>query len=92
MNDVNASQHKKNAKKERLHDVLISLLLAAIWLLGVTLVVRSGTEIPSSMLVVGTLFFLMLVPAMKELVKVLDRWLRTELGIADPGDEQQAGE
>ena len=74
--------------RERWHDRVISLLLAAIWILGALLVWRSGAEIPASMLFVGTVFFILLVPAMKELVKVLDRRLRIELGISEPADDK----
>lgn len=77
--------------RERFHDRVISLLLAAIWIVTAWFVWQSDTAIPESMLILATLFFLMLVPAMKELVKILDKRLRAELGISEPQDDQQPG-
>jgi hypothetical protein len=74
--------------RERFHDRVISVLLAAIWMLGATFVWQSNADIPVSMLAIATVFFLMLVPAMKELVKILDRWVRAELGLNQPQDDQ----
>jgi hypothetical protein len=78
---------KDEAARERLHDRAISILLATIWLVAAFLVYRSNREIPMSMLIIGTIFFIMLVPAMKELVKVIDRRVKIELGLIDPVDE-----
>ena len=38
------------------------------------------------------LLFLMLVPAMKELVKIIDRRVRIQLGLIEPTDEQRGPE
>jgi len=66
---------------------MTSLLLAAIWVFAAIFVWRSDTEIPASMLLVGTVFFILLVPAMKELVKVLDKLLRGQFGISKTIDD-----
>ena len=93
MTSPDSASSKKSAARERFHDRVISLLLAAIWFLAALLVWRSDVEIPASMLFLGTIFFVMLLPAMKELVKVLDRRLRVELGLSEPLDDQrQSGE
>ena len=47
----------------------------------------SDAEIPASMLLVGTVFFIMLMPAMKELVKIIDRRVRDQLGLSESLDE-----
>lgn len=73
--------------RERFHDRVISLLLAAIWIVAAYAVHRSTPEIPTYMLVIGTVFFIMLVPAMKELVKVIDRRVKIQLGLIEPVDE-----
>jgi hypothetical protein len=73
--------------RERFHDRVISLLLAAIWIAAAIIVHRSTPEIPISMLVIGTVFFIMLVPAMKELVKVIDRRVKIQLGLIEPSEE-----
>jgi len=72
---------------ERFHDRAISLLLDTIWIVAALFVWESDTEIPASMLLIGTVFFIMLVPAMKELVKIVDRRLRIQFGLIEPTDE-----
>lgn len=79
--------NKEKAARERFHDRMISIVLAAIWLLAAFLVYRSNTEIPVSMLIIATIFFIMLVPAMKELIKVIDRHVKIQLGLIDPVDD-----
>ena len=69
---------KEPGPRERFHDRMISLLLAGIWLIGVIFVVRSDSGVSNTMLAIGTLFFFLLLPAMKELVKTLDRLARGE--------------
>jgi len=77
---------KSNAK-ERFHDRVISILLAAIWVVAALMVRQSNPEIPTRMLLIGTVFFIMLVPAMKELVKVIDRRVRAQFGLSKIVDE-----
>ncbi len=88
MIDSTTTPPKEPSARERFHDRVISLLLAAIWILGAFFVWQSNADIPVSMLAIATVFFLMLVPAMKELVKILDRWVRAELGLSEPRDYQ----
>lgn len=73
---------------ERLHDLAISLLLAAIWMISALIVYRSDTGITLSMLFIGTVFFFLLLPAMKELVKVIDRRVKIQLGLSGPGEDE----
>ncbi len=87
MTNSNGNNEKKDVATERFHDRIISLVLAAIWIVAAVLVHRSDAEIPTSMLIIGTIFFIMLVPAMKELVKVIDRWVKIELGLIEPADD-----
>jgi hypothetical protein len=73
--------------RERFHDRVISVLLAVIWIAAALIVHRSNADIPTSMLLIGTVFFIMLVPAMKELVKIIDRRVKIQLGLIEPVDE-----
>jgi hypothetical protein len=66
---------------------MISLLLAVIWIGAALFVRKSNVEIPASMLLIGTVFFIMLMPAMKELVKIIDRRVRGQLGLSESLDE-----
>ena len=83
--DTEASREVK--ARERFHDRAISLLLATIWIGAALLVHQSVPEIPTSMLLIGTVFFILLVPAMKELVKVIDRRVKIQLGVIEPVDD-----
>ncbi len=87
MTDREAEVSRTEAARERFHDRVLSLLLAAIWIVAAFAVYRSNTEIPTPMLLIGTVFFIMLVPAMKELVKIIDRRVKIQLGLIDPVDE-----
>jgi hypothetical protein len=78
---------KKATARKRFHDRMISLLLAAIWIGAALFVRKSDAEIPASMLLIGTVFFIMLMPAMKELVKIIDRRVRVQLGLSESLDE-----
>lgn len=73
--------------RERFHGRLMSLLLAVIWIMAALMVRQNSPEIPTSMLLFGTVFFIMLVPAMKELVNIIDRRVRSQLGLGEPVDE-----
>ena len=87
MTDRKSESSEKPNARERFHDRMISLLLAVIWILAALLVRQRNAEIPSSMLVIGTVFFIMLVPAMKELVRILDRVVRAQFGLNESVDE-----
>jgi hypothetical protein len=55
-------------------DGAISWILAAIWLGGLILVRNLHEDIPLTMLLIGTVFFILLIPAMKEITRNLDRF------------------
>jgi len=56
------------------NDAAISWILAAIWIGGLILVRTLREDIPLTMLVIGTVFFVVLIPAMKEVARTLDRF------------------
>ncbi len=78
---------EKPNPRERFHDRVITLLLVAIWIVSALMVRQRSAEISTSMLLIGTVFFVMLVPAMKELVKIIDKRVRVQLGLIEPADE-----
>ncbi len=82
-----AEKSKKATARERFHDRVITLLLATIWIVAALFVWESDAEIPASMLLIGTVFFFLLVPAMKELVKIIDKRVRVQLGLCEPLDK-----
>ena len=64
---------------QRNPDWTVGVVLLAIWCCGIYLVTRFSPEIPVSMLVVGTVFFIVLIPAMKELVRAIERAIDREV-------------
>ncbi len=87
MTDQESEMSKKTTARNRFHDRMISLLLAAIWIGAALFVRNSDAEIPASMLLIGTVFFIMLMPAMKEFVKIIDKRVRVQLGLTESLDE-----
>ncbi len=65
---------KKSVDDTRSNDRAISWLLASIWLGGLILIRNIREDIPLTMLVIGTVFFLVLIPAMKEIARNLERF------------------
>ena len=52
------------------------MILAAIWIFALIAIVNSELEIPVSMLVIATAFFVLLIPAMNDLVHTAERLTR----------------
>lgn len=64
-------------------DMAVTAILAAIWFGAVALIAITRDDIPLRLLAIGTVFFVLLIPAMKELVRTVD-------GFFSPG-RQRAG-
>jgi hypothetical protein len=60
-------------KTKEKRDWRVSAILAAIWFIALAIVSRSGVDIPASMLLVATIFFVLLIPAMNDLVRSMER-------------------
>jgi hypothetical protein len=54
-------------------DIAITGILALIWFAAVAVVLATRDDIPVYVLGIATVFFLMLVPTMKELVRSFER-------------------
>ena len=54
-------------------DIAVTAILAFIWFAALAVVVTTRDDIPVYVLGIATVFFLMLVPSMKELVRSIDR-------------------
>ena len=55
-------------------DRAVAWILAAIWFGAIAIVIATRDDIPLHLLGIATLFFLMLVPSMKELVRNVERY------------------
>jgi hypothetical protein len=61
-------------KPERKRDWRISVTLGAVWFTALVIVWKTGVEIPGSMLLLATVFFVLLIPAMNDLVRSIERY------------------
>lgn len=58
---------------ENKRDWRISVILAAIWFAAIAWIMSRETEIPVSMLVIASAFFVFLIPAMNDLVRSIEK-------------------
>ena len=65
---------QKPAEVPKKRDWRISAVLLAIWLAALGVISRGESQIPLSMLAIGTVFFVILIPAMNDLVSSIDRF------------------
>lgn len=56
------------------NDAAISIILLAIWAGAMFLVLNNGNRIPLSMLGLATVFFILLLPAMRDLVRAMEKY------------------
>jgi len=66
-------------------DWRVSATLLAVWLVALFLVAGRHNGIPPSMLVIATVFFVFLIPAMNDLVRSIERYFVTRNDRGTPG-------
>jgi hypothetical protein len=54
-------------------DWRVSLTLGAVWFIALAILLNTGVEIPVSMLLLATVFFVLLIPTMNDLVRSIER-------------------
>jgi len=65
----------RDANEPRRRDWRVSATLLAVWFVALLALGRQESDIPRSMLGIATIFFVMLIPAMNDLVSSMDRRL-----------------
>ena len=78
---------QKTSEAPRKRDWRISAVLLAIWLAALVVINQGDSQIPLSMLGIGTVFFVMLIPAMNDLVSSIDRFFDKGEQIRDEGNK-----
>lgn len=68
-------------------DIAITGILAFIWFAAVAMVLATRSDIPVFVLGIATVFFLMLVPSMKELVRSFERRRKSGSDGNDPSGD-----
>ena len=63
----------KAREPDQKRDWRISATLGAVWIVALVVINRSGIDIPASMLAIATVFFALLIPAMNDLVRSIER-------------------
>ncbi len=74
-------QQPSGSDKKR--DWRISATLGAVWIIALLVVRSRGIAIPASMLVVATVFFVLLIPAMNDLVRSIERASRKHIDLSE---------
>lgn len=65
---------QRSGKTENKRDWRVSAILGAVWFIALAIMWRSDIKIPGSMLLLATVFFVLLIPAMNELVRSIERY------------------
>jgi hypothetical protein len=77
---------KLSKDSDNKRDWRISVTLGAVWLVALVFVGKSDIDIPVSMLAVATIFFILLIPAMNDLVRSIER---ISMGRLDSSEQEQ---
>ena len=80
-NQPKDSNHKR--------DWRISVTLGVVWFTAMAIVLEIGTDIPLSMLLLATVFFVLLIPAMNDLVRSIEP---TSGQVDDPENNRKSDE
>ena len=80
---------QKTGEEPRKRDWRISAVLLAIWLAALVVMSRGESHIPLSMLAIGTVFFVMLIPAMNDLVSSIDRFFDKSEQTTEEGNKDR---
>lgn len=65
---------RHSGKSEQKRDWRVSLTLGAVWFIALAILLNSNVEIPVSMLLLATVFFVLLIPTMNDLVRSIERF------------------
>ncbi len=68
-------------------DWRVSAVLITIWLIAIAVILVNGIEIPTSMLVLASAFFVFLLPAMHDLVIAIEKRISGINQSSDPVKE-----
>jgi hypothetical protein len=74
---------KQPRESEQKRDWRISATLAAVWIVALIIINGSSIDIPASMLVIATVFFVLLIPAMNDLVQSIERLSARTTGVSE---------
>jgi hypothetical protein len=72
---------------EEKRDWRVAATLLAVWFIALLVVTGSRIEIPLSMLGMATVFFILLIPAMHDLVRSIERTVLPRPGNAERGGD-----
>ena len=80
--------HKNEARKR---DWKISATLLGVWGLALFVVSGRSDAIPLSMLAIATVFFVLLIPAMNDIVRSIEKSFASHFGRVREGGDQTKG-
>lgn len=62
-----------NGRPPRRRDWRVSMTLLAVWVVALVLIASHRQDIPLSMMALATVFFIVLIPSMNDLVQSIER-------------------
>jgi len=65
--------------------------LLCVWLIALALISAGNNDIPLSMLVMATVFFVLLIPAMNDLVRNIEQYVARNHGQPQSGRDRSKG-
>ena len=68
-------------------DWRISAVLIAVWSITIAIILGRGTEIPTSMIFLASVFFVFLLPSMHDLVINIEKKIGGGTQSSNPGEE-----
>lgn len=72
-------------------DWRISATLLCVWFFALAIISAGNNDIPLSMLVMATVFFVLLIPAMNDLVRSIEQYVARNYGQAQSGRDRSKG-
>lgn len=60
-------------RESKKRDWRVSVVLIAVWSVTITVILTRGTDIPISMILLASAFFVFLLPAMQDLVIIIEK-------------------
>ena len=65
--------------------------MLCVWLIALALISAGNNDIPLSMLVMATVFFVLLIPAMNDLVRNIEQYVARNHGQPQSGRDRSKG-
>jgi hypothetical protein len=84
---MNQSSGNKSGRR----DWHVSATLLAVWIVALAVIAHKNIGIPFSMLAIATVFFVVLIPAMRDLVRSMEQFVARHFEETEQNRDQSEG-